>query len=73
VTGKKRDDLQEAIALLRGESLACRCSSTTSATDTGSFVRAAEPHRPRDVAVIESLGELPTAMACHGGFVLEWQ
>ena len=33
VTGKKRDDLQEAIALLRGESSACRCSSPTSAID----------------------------------------
>ena len=33
VTGKKRDDLQEAIALLRTKNSTCRCSSTTSATD----------------------------------------
>jgi uncharacterized protein YajQ (UPF0234 family) len=33
VTGKKRDDLQEAIAALRAKNSACRCSSTTSATD----------------------------------------
>lgn len=33
VTGKKRDDLQEAIAALRGKNSACRCSSTTSAID----------------------------------------
>ena len=36
VTGKKRDDLQEAIALLRKAELrACRCSSTISGTDRG--------------------------------------
>jgi uncharacterized protein YajQ (UPF0234 family) len=33
VTGKKRDDLQEAIAPCAPRNSACRCSSTTSATD----------------------------------------